>query len=100
MGIVGDGAGPFLDKLQDFLGVPLEDKNGKYYDRNLDKEYLEWLKHLMMFTERNISDDSFTDDGATFDEKSETRKYATMLPLTSGQGGNFTEFMKNLAHVI
>lgn len=41
---VGDGAGPFLDKLQDFLGVPLEDKNGKYYDRNLDKEYLEWLK--------------------------------------------------------
>ena len=23
---VGDGAGPFLDKLQDFLGVPLEDK--------------------------------------------------------------------------
>ena len=51
---VGDGAGPFLDKLQDFLGVPLEDKNGKYYDRNLDKEYLEWLKHLMMFTEQEI----------------------------------------------
>ena len=27
--------------------------------------------------------------------------YATMLVAgTSGQGGNFTEFMKNLAHVI
>ena len=41
---VGDGAGPFLDKLQDFLGVPLEDEDGNYYDRNLDGEYIEWLK--------------------------------------------------------
>ncbi|MDV2522819.1 sugar ABC transporter substrate-binding protein [Enterococcus faecalis] len=93
---VGDGAGPFLDKLQDFLGVPLEDKNGKYYDRNLDKEYLEWLKTFNdVYRAGNISDDSFTDDGATFDEKVKQGNYATMLVAgTSGQGGNFTEFMK------
>ncbi|MGH2227182.1 sugar ABC transporter substrate-binding protein, partial [Enterococcus faecalis] len=55
---VGDGAGPFLDKLQHFLGVPLEDKNGKYYDRNLDKEYLECLKTFNdVYRAGNISDD-------------------------------------------
>ncbi len=94
---VGDGAGPFLDKLQDFLGVPLEDEDGNYYDRNLDGEYIEWLKTLnKVYRDGNISDDSFTDDGATFDEKVKQGSYATMLVAgTSGQGGNFNEFMKN-----
>ncbi|WP_195493349.1 type 2 periplasmic-binding domain-containing protein [Enterococcus gallinarum] len=94
---VGDTAGPFLDKLQDFLGVPLEDESGNYYDRNLDEEYINWLKTFnKVYREGNISDDSFTDDGPTYDEKVKQGKYATMLVAgTSGQGGNFTEFMKN-----
>ncbi|MDF0478977.1 sugar ABC transporter substrate-binding protein [Vagococcus sp. PNs007] len=94
---VGDGAGVFLAKLQDFLGVPLEDKDGNYYDRNLDKEYIEWLKTFNnVYKDGNITDDSFTDDGPTFDEKVKQGKYATMLvDGTSGQIGNFAEFMKN-----
>lgn len=94
---VGDGAGPFVDKLQDFLGVPLEKKNGDYYDRNTDSEYITWLKALnQAYRDKNIVDDSFTDDGATYDQKVKQGDYASMLVAgTSGQGGNYTEFMKN-----
>lgn len=94
---IGETSGPFLDKLQDFLGVPLENEDGSYYDRNLDEEYLSWLKTInQVYRDGNISDDSFTDDGATFDEKVKQGNYATMLVAgTSGQGGNFTEFTKN-----
>lgn len=94
---VGDGAGPFTDKLQDFLGVPLEDADGNFYDRNLDEEYINWLSTLnQVYRDGNISDDSFTDDGPTYDEKVKQGQYATILVAgTSGQGGNFTEFNKN-----
>ncbi|MGX7132061.1 sugar ABC transporter substrate-binding protein [Enterococcus songbeiensis] len=94
---VGDTAGPFTDKLQDFLGVPLEDKDGNYYDRNLDEEYIAWLKTLNeVYRDGNISDDSFTDDGPTYDEKVKDGQYATVLVAgTSGQGGNFNDFTKN-----
>lgn len=94
---LGDQAGPFLDKLQDFLGVPLEDKDGKYYDRSLDKEYIQWLHTFnQAYRAGDISDDSFTDDGATFNEKVKQGKYATMfIAGTSGQGGNFAEFTKS-----
>lgn len=93
---VGDTAGPFTDKLQDFLGVPLEDQDGKYYDRNLDEEYLTWLSTLnQVYRDGNISDDSFTDDGPTYDEKVKSGQYATILVAgTSGQGGNFNDFNK------
>ncbi|EAC2685126.1 sugar ABC transporter substrate-binding protein, partial [Listeria monocytogenes] len=94
---IGETAGPFLDKLQDFLGVPLEDEDGAFYDRNLDEEYISWLKTFnQVYRDGNISDDSFTDDGPTYDEKVKQGDYATILVAgTSGQGGNFTEFMKN-----
>ncbi|MFD1429241.1 sugar ABC transporter substrate-binding protein [Lacticaseibacillus mingshuiensis] len=94
---VGTTAGGFTDKLQDFLGVPLETDDGAYYDRSLDSEYIQWLKTLnTVYRNKDISDDSFTDDGATFDQKVKTGQYATMFVSgTSGQGGNFTEFMKN-----
>lgn len=94
---VGDTAGPFTDKLQDFLGVPLETKSGSFYDRNLDPEYLTWLKALNeVYRDKAISDDGFTDDGATYDQKVKQGDYATMLVAgTSGQGGNYTDFAKN-----
>lgn len=94
---VGETAGPFLDKLQDFLGVPLEDEEGNFYDRTLDEEYISWLKTFNeVYREGNINDDSFTDDGPTYDEKVKQGNYATILVAgTSGQGGNFTEFTKN-----
>ena len=93
----GAPSGPFSDKLQDFLGVPLEDKNDGFYDRTLDDEYISWLKTInQVYRDGNMSDDSFTDDGPTYDEKVKQGQYATILVSgTSGQGGNFAEFINN-----
>lgn len=94
---LGDQAGPFTDKLQDLLGVPLETEDGKYYDRNMDKEYLSWLNTFSQaYRNDYISDDSFTDDGPTYDEKVKRGEYGMLLIAgVNGQGGNFTEFTKN-----
>lgn len=92
---IGTGTGSLGDVLQDFLGVPLEDKDGKFYNRNLDEDYLAWLKTLNeTYRSGNISDDSFADDGPAFEEKVKSGKYATMLlDGTPQQGGNLQIFM-------
>ena len=57
---MGDGAGSLGDVFQDYLGVDLETKEGNFYNRNLDQEYLNWLKVLRQIHEDgNLSDDSF-----------------------------------------
>ncbi|APO45657.1 sugar ABC transporter substrate-binding protein [Paenibacillus xylanexedens] len=92
---VGEGTGSLGDTLQDFIGVPLENENGEFYDRNLDEDYLTWLKTLnTVYREGNISDDSFADDGTAFEEKVKSGKYATMLlDGTPQQGGNLQIYM-------
>ncbi|SFS82063.1 sugar ABC transporter substrate-binding protein [Paenibacillus sp. 453mf] len=92
---IGEGTGSLGDVLQDFIGVPLEDANGGFYNRNLDEDYLTWLKTLnMVYRDGNISDDSFADDGTAFEEKVKSGKYATiMLDGTPQQGGNLQIFM-------
>src|SRR5699024_5338106 len=55
--------------VQDMLGVPIT-KNGKYYDRDLDPDYIKWLNAFReVHADGNISDDSFTDDSNAFKEK-------------------------------
>ncbi|MEK4073188.1 sugar ABC transporter substrate-binding protein [Paenibacillus sp. FSL M7-0656] len=92
---VGEGTGSLGDTLQDFIGVPLENENGEFYDRNLDEDYLTWLKTLnTVYRDGNISDDSFADDGTAFEEKVKSGKYATMLlDGTPQQGGNLQIYM-------
>lgn len=92
---IGSGTGSLGDTLQDFLGVPLEDGNGGFYDRNLDEDYLKWLKTLNeAYRDGSIIDDSFADDGTAFEEKVKSGKYATMLlDGTPQQGGNLQIFM-------
>lgn len=70
-----------MDKVvQDMLGVPYTDKDGNYYDRNLDEDYIAWIKAFRQAHEDgNVSDDSFTDDGDRFKEKLKTGKYATIM---------------------
>lgn len=91
---IGEGTGSLGDVFQDFLGVPLETENGEFYNRNLDEDYLTWLKTLNEVHQvGNISDDSFTDDGPAFEEKVKSGKYATMLlDGTPQQGGNLQIF--------
>lgn len=80
--------------LQDWIGVPLETEDGTFYDRNLDDDYLTWLKTINeVYQDGNVTDDSFADDGPTFDEKVKAGKYATLLlDGISGQGGRLQEF--------
>jgi putative aldouronate transport system substrate-binding protein len=92
---IGEGTGSLGDVLQDFIGVPLETANGEFYNRNLDEDYLTWLRTLnAVYRDGNISDDSFADDGTAFEEKVKSGKYATMLlDGTPQQGGNLQIFM-------
>ncbi|MEK4327313.1 sugar ABC transporter substrate-binding protein [Paenibacillus sp. FSL R7-0312] len=92
---IGEGTGSLGDVLQDFIGVPLETEDGKFYNRNLDEDYLTWLRTLnAVYRDGAISDDSFADDGTGFEEKVKSGKYATMLlDGTPQQGGNLQIFM-------
>ncbi|KWX70670.1 hypothetical protein [Paenibacillus jilunlii] len=92
---IGEGTGSLGDVLQDFIGVPMETKEGGFYNRNLDEDYLAWLKTInAVYRDGAISDDSFADDGTAFEEKVKSGKYATMLlDGTPQQGGNLQIFM-------
>jgi putative aldouronate transport system substrate-binding protein len=94
---IGGGTGSLGDALQDFIGVPLEKENGEFYDRNLDEDYLTWLKTLnAVYRDGNISDDSFADDGTAFEEKVKSGKYAAiLLDGTPQQGGNLQIYMSD-----
>lgn len=92
---IGTGTGSLGDALQDYLGVPLEDKDGNYYNRNLDEDYLSWVKTLnQVYRAGNISDDSFADDGTAFEEKVKSGKYATIfMSGTPQMSGSLQTFL-------
>lgn len=89
---LGEGVGSLGDALQDFLGVPLETKDGEFYNRNLDEDYLVWLKTLNeVYRNGGISDDSFADDGVAFEEKVKSGKYATLMVNGTAQLSGFLQ---------
>ncbi|MGX7199797.1 sugar ABC transporter substrate-binding protein [Enterococcus nangangensis] len=76
----GTSNGSMDSVLQDRLGVPYLTEDGKYNDRNLDEDYLTWIKAFRQVRQDgNISDDTFTDDGDKFKEKLSTGKYASIM---------------------
>ncbi|MFL2130709.1 sugar ABC transporter substrate-binding protein [Ruoffia sp. FAM 20858] len=77
---LGEGTGSLGDVFQDFLGVDLVNEDGSFKNRNLDEEYLGWLRTLrQVHSDGNISDDSFSDDGTAFDEKVKSGQYGTIM---------------------
>lgn len=77
---LGEGTGSLGDVFQDFLGVDLVNEDGSFKNRNLDEEYLGWLRTLrQVHSDGNISDDSFSDDGTAFDEKVKSGQYGTLM---------------------
>ena len=75
-----DGTSSLGDVLQDFLGVPLANEDGSFYDRNLDEDYLSWMQTLNeAYNNGCISDDSFTDDNTAWQEKISIGKYGCIL---------------------
>jgi putative aldouronate transport system substrate-binding protein len=88
------GTGSLGDALQDFLGVKIVNDDGSFYNRNLDEDYLSWIKTLnKAYANGCINDDSFTDDGKAFEEKLTIGKYAcVMAEGTPQQSGFYTTF--------
>lgn len=89
---LGDGVGSLGDVFQDFLGVDLVDADGNFKNRNLDEEYLGWLRTFREVHEAgNISDDSFADDGTAFEEKLKSGQYATVMGSGTAQMSGFLQ---------
>lgn len=89
---VGEGVGSLGDVFQDFIGVPLETADGGFYNRNLDEDYVTWLKTLnKVYRDGGISDDSFADDGVAFEEKVKSGQYATIMASGTAQMSGFLQ---------
>ena len=89
-----DGTSSLGDVLQDFLGVPIANDDNTFYDRNMDEDYLSWIKTFNeAYRDGYISDDSFTDDNTAWQEKESIGKYACiMMDGTVQQSGFLTTF--------
>ena len=89
-----DGTSSLGDKLQDFLGTPIVNDDNTFYDRDMDEDYLSWIKTLnQAYKNGCISDDSFTDDNTAWQEKESIGKYACiMMEGTPQQAGFLTTF--------
>lgn len=65
--------------LQNFLAVPYE-KDGKYYDRYTDPDYIEWLKMFRKLGEEGyLKSDIFIDQRTQMEEKIARGQYFCML---------------------
>lgn len=63
------GCNSFDLYLQNFLAVPYE-KNGEYYNRNLDPDYLSWLKVFRKLGEEGyLKEDIFIDKRSQLEQK-------------------------------
>lgn len=82
--------------FQDYIGVDVSTADKKFYNRNLDENYLSWIK---VFNEAYkaglISDDNFSDDNTIYEEKVASGKYATMF--ISGTAQLASVLQKNIA---
>lgn len=75
-----DSTGSLGADFQNFIGVPIENADGTWYDRNMDEDYLAWIRTLSQaYREGLISDDNFSDDGTAHEDKVKTGKYACIF---------------------
>ena len=74
-----EGCNSFSKYLQNFLAVPFE-KNGKFYDRMSDPEYLKWLKMFRKLGQEGyLVNDIFIDRRSQIEEKIAQGRYFCML---------------------
>lgn len=89
-------AGSLGASFQNHIGVPITTSDGKWNDRNLDEDYLTWIKAFNeAYKLGYLNDDTFSDDGPLFEEKVSNGKYATIM--ASGVAQLYTFLQKNLA---
>jgi len=84
------GVGGLNYQFQNYIGVPIEDENGNFHNRNLDEDYLTWMRTFGEAHNRgHIDDDSFANDWQIFEERVRFGQYATIfLGSVIHQGGN------------
>ncbi|MCR4588883.1 MAG: extracellular solute-binding protein [Lachnospiraceae bacterium] len=74
-----EGNVSFDQYLQNFLAIPFE-KDGKYYDRNTDPEYIRWLKMFRQLAEEGyLSNDIFVDQRTQTSEKLAEGRYFCLM---------------------
>lgn len=75
-----DSTGSLGADFQNFIGVPIENDDGTWYDRNMDEDYLTWIRTLnQAYRLGYISDDNFSDDGTAHEDKIKAGKYACVF---------------------
>jgi len=85
--------GDMVESFQNYIGVPVADDNGDYYYRNLDDDYLSWIKTFNdAYREGYITDDIFADDDTTLKEKIQAGKYACIFAESISGVPGVTEF--------
>lgn len=73
------GCVSFDQYLQNFLAVPYE-KDGEFYDRYTDPDYIEWLKMFRQLGEEGyLKDDIFIDQRTQMEEKIAQGRYFCMI---------------------
>lgn len=77
---MNNSEGSLGSDLQNFIGVPIVNEDGTWYDRRLDDDYIAWIKTLnMAYRNGCISDDNFSDDGISHEEKIKIGKYGCIF---------------------
>jgi len=84
------GVGGFGYQFQNYIGVPIETADGSFNNRNLDEDYLTWLRTFSEAHNRgHIEDDSFVNDWSIMEERIRFGNYATLfLGSVVHMGGN------------
>jgi putative aldouronate transport system substrate-binding protein len=83
--------------FQNHIGVPITTEDNKWYNRNLDEDYLTWIKTFNEAHKKGyISDDNFSDDNTAFEEKVASGKYASIM--ASGAPQLSSTLQKNIAN--
>lgn len=91
-----DNEGSLGKDLQNFLGVPVENADGTWYDRQMDEDYLTWIKALnTAYKNGCISDDNFSDDGTAHEEKVASGKYGCIFIGGTPQRSGFLQTWYN-----
>ncbi len=73
------GSRSFDDYLQNFLAVPYE-KDGEFYDRYTDEEYLDWINFFReLYHDGYLNDQIFTDRRTQFEENVQNGQYFCMI---------------------
>lgn len=90
------GCVSFDQYLQNFLAIPFE-KNGKFYDRYTDSEYIRWLKTFRALgAEGYLKEDIFIDQRTQMEEKLARGQYFCMIYQRTDMAGQQIElYAKN-----